>query len=80
MWEEAFFIRAAGVDGGQGWFWSKAVAGPQAARILEAGYQRMADRHSRSKKYWQDLHHEPSNADRFFRTVDFLSFGFFPGQ
>ena len=36
-WEEAFFLRAAGVDCGQGWFWSKAVAGPQAAQLLEHG-------------------------------------------
>jgi sensor c-di-GMP phosphodiesterase-like protein len=34
-WEEAFFLRAAGVDCGQGWFWSKAVS---ASRVLEQGY------------------------------------------
>ena len=48
-WEEAFFLRAAGIDCGQGWFWSKAVSGPQAARILEEGYQLMPDRRSGSK-------------------------------
>ena len=37
-WEEAFFLRAAGVDCGQGWFWSKAVSAPDAARVLEKGY------------------------------------------
>lgn len=36
--EEAFFLRAAGVDCGQGWFWSKAVSGPLASRILDQGY------------------------------------------
>lgn len=37
-WEEAFFLRAAGVDCGQGWFWSKAVPALEASRILEEGY------------------------------------------
>jgi sensor c-di-GMP phosphodiesterase-like protein len=37
-WEEAFFLCAAGVDCGQGWFWSKAVAAAQAARLLERGF------------------------------------------
>lgn len=37
-WEEAFFLRAAGVDCGQGWFWGRAVAAPQAARMLEHGF------------------------------------------
>lgn len=37
-WEEAFFLRAAGVDCGQGWFWSKAVSGAEAALVLEHGY------------------------------------------
>jgi len=37
-WEEAFFLRAAGVDCGQVWFWSKAVAAQDAARVLEEGY------------------------------------------
>jgi sensor c-di-GMP phosphodiesterase-like protein len=34
-WEEAFFLRAAGVDCAQGWFWSKAVSASEAARLLE---------------------------------------------
>lgn len=37
-WEEAFFLRAAGVDCGQGWFWSKAVSAAEAAPMLERGY------------------------------------------
>ena len=37
-WEEAFFLRAAGVDCGQGWFWSKAVSVTDASRLLEEGY------------------------------------------
>jgi sensor c-di-GMP phosphodiesterase-like protein len=36
-WEEAFFLRAAGVDCGQGWFWSKAVSALEAARMLKEG-------------------------------------------
>lgn len=34
-WEEAFFLRAAGVDCAQGWFWSKAVSASEATRLLE---------------------------------------------
>jgi sensor c-di-GMP phosphodiesterase-like protein len=37
-WEEAFYLRAAGVDCGQGWFWSKAVSAPEASRVLNQGY------------------------------------------
>jgi c-di-GMP phosphodiesterase len=37
-WQEAFFLRAAGVDCGQGWFWSKAVSAPEASRVLNKGY------------------------------------------
>jgi sensor c-di-GMP phosphodiesterase-like protein len=44
-WEEAFFLRAAGVDCAQGWFWSKAVSATEAGRILEQGYPAAA--HSR---------------------------------
>jgi sensor c-di-GMP phosphodiesterase-like protein len=44
-WEEAFFLRAAGVDCAQGWFWSKAVSAAEAGRILEQGYPAAA--HSR---------------------------------
>ena len=46
-WEEAFFLRAAGVDCGQGWFWSKAVAAPDAARMLAEGCAPVTDRESR---------------------------------
>lgn len=49
-WEEAFFLRAAGVDCGQGWFWSKAVSAPEAPRMLEKGYPPAQDRPSGSKK------------------------------
>ncbi|MGE5818908.1 MAG: EAL domain-containing protein [Deltaproteobacteria bacterium] len=49
-WEEAFFLRAAGVDCGQGWFWSKAVSAPEAPRMLEKGYPPAQDRRSGSKK------------------------------
>ena len=44
--EEAFFLRAAGVDCGQGWFWSKAVSAAEAGRILQEGYR--PGRHPRS--------------------------------
>ena len=37
-WEEAFFLRAAGVDCGQCWFWSKAVSAPEATRVLNEGF------------------------------------------
>jgi sensor c-di-GMP phosphodiesterase-like protein len=37
-WEEAFFLRAAGVDCGQGWFWSKAVSALEASQVLDKGY------------------------------------------
>jgi sensor c-di-GMP phosphodiesterase-like protein len=49
-WEEAFFLRAAGVDCGQGWFWSKAVSALEASRMLEKGYPMTQDRRSRFKK------------------------------
>lgn len=45
-WEEAFFLRAAGVDCGQGWFWSKAVTAPEAARLLTEGFPLARDRQS----------------------------------
>lgn len=48
-WEEAFFLRAAGVDCGQGWFWSKAVAAPEASRLLEKGYPIARDHRSGKK-------------------------------
>ena len=49
-WEEAFFLRAAGVDCGQGWFWSKAVSALEASRILQEGYPLTRDRRSESKR------------------------------
>ena len=48
--EEAFFLRAAGVDCGQGWFWSKAVSAPEASRMLDEVYPFSQDRRSGSKK------------------------------
>jgi sensor c-di-GMP phosphodiesterase-like protein len=49
--EEAFFLRAAGVDCGQGWYWSKAVAAPEAAKLLEKGFPPRRDRRPGSKKF-----------------------------
>jgi sensor c-di-GMP phosphodiesterase-like protein len=49
-WEEAFFLRAAGVDCGQGWFWSKAVSAPEASRLLEKKYPLVRDQKARAKK------------------------------
>ena len=49
-WEEAFFLRAAGVDCGQGWFWSKAVSAPEASRMLERAYPIARNHRSESKK------------------------------
>lgn len=37
-WEHAFFLRAAGVDYGQGYFWSKAVPGAEIEALLERGF------------------------------------------
>jgi sensor c-di-GMP phosphodiesterase-like protein len=48
-WEEAFFLRAAGVDCGQGWFWSKAVSAPEASRVLEKGFPIARDHRSGKK-------------------------------
>lgn len=36
--EQAFFLRAAGVDAGQGWLWSKAVPGSELPGIVKRGY------------------------------------------
>jgi sensor c-di-GMP phosphodiesterase-like protein len=36
--EQAFFLRAAGVDAGQGWFWSKAVPAAELEPLLEQGF------------------------------------------
>jgi sensor c-di-GMP phosphodiesterase-like protein len=49
-WEEAFFLRAAGVDCGQGWFWSKAVSAPEASRLLEKRYPLVQDQKAGTKK------------------------------
>lgn len=37
-WEQAFFLRAAGVDYGQGFFWSKAVPGGEVEPLLARGF------------------------------------------
>jgi sensor c-di-GMP phosphodiesterase-like protein len=49
-WEEAFFLRAAGVDCGQGWFWSKAVSALEASDILYKGYPLTQDPRSGPRK------------------------------
>jgi sensor c-di-GMP phosphodiesterase-like protein len=36
--EQAFFLRAAGVDAGQGWLWSKAVPAGELERLVESGF------------------------------------------
>jgi EAL domain-containing protein (putative c-di-GMP-specific phosphodiesterase class I) len=43
-WEHAFFLRAAGVDYGQGFFWSKAVPGAEIHALLERGFAHRLDR------------------------------------
>jgi sensor c-di-GMP phosphodiesterase-like protein len=48
--DEAFFLRAAGVDCGQGWFWSRAVSASEASRILSEGYPLANAQKSASKK------------------------------
>lgn len=35
--EQAFFLRAAGVDAGQGWLWSKAVPPEELERLIASG-------------------------------------------
>lgn len=37
-WEQAFFLRAAGVDQGQGFFWSPAVPPQEVAALLDSGF------------------------------------------
>ena len=37
-WEQAFFLRAAGVDYGQGYYWSKAVPGTEVESLLQRGF------------------------------------------
>jgi sensor c-di-GMP phosphodiesterase-like protein len=36
--EQAFFLRAAGVDAGQGWLWSKAVPPEELERLITSGF------------------------------------------
>jgi len=36
--EEAFYLRAVGVDYGQGYFWSKAIPAAQMSALLERGF------------------------------------------
>jgi len=36
--EQAFFLRAAGVDAGQGWLWSKAVPHEELERLIASGF------------------------------------------
>jgi EAL domain-containing protein (putative c-di-GMP-specific phosphodiesterase class I) len=39
--EQAFFLRAAGVDAGQGWYWSKALPPDAFEKVLNAGFPAM---------------------------------------
>jgi EAL domain-containing protein (putative c-di-GMP-specific phosphodiesterase class I) len=41
--EQAFFLRAAGLDYGQGFFWSPAVAGAQVESLLQQGFGHQRD-------------------------------------
>ncbi len=43
-WEHAFFLRAAGVDYGQGYFWSKAVPGAEIEALLARGFAHCLER------------------------------------
>jgi EAL domain-containing protein (putative c-di-GMP-specific phosphodiesterase class I) len=45
-WEQAFFLRAAGLDYGQGFFWSPAVPGNEIEALLERGFADRLDRPS----------------------------------
>ncbi len=49
--EEAFFLRAAGVDCGQGWFWSKAVSAKEASHMLARRYPLARNRKAGLKKF-----------------------------
>jgi EAL domain-containing protein (putative c-di-GMP-specific phosphodiesterase class I) len=40
---QAFFLRAAGVDAGQGWLWSKAVPAHQLQALIESGLPQLRD-------------------------------------
>jgi EAL domain-containing protein (putative c-di-GMP-specific phosphodiesterase class I) len=46
-WEQAFFMRAAGVDYGQGWFWSKALPAGEIERALTTGFSKTGRLESR---------------------------------
>jgi EAL domain-containing protein (putative c-di-GMP-specific phosphodiesterase class I) len=35
---QAFFLQAAGVDYGQGWYWSPALPAAELPKVLEAGF------------------------------------------
>ncbi|MBM4309417.1 MAG: EAL domain-containing protein [Deltaproteobacteria bacterium] len=37
-WEQAFFMRAAGVDYGQGWYWSRALPAGDVEKALNTGF------------------------------------------
>jgi len=39
--EQAFFLRAAGVDAGQGWLWSKAVPADELERLISLDFREM---------------------------------------
>jgi sensor c-di-GMP phosphodiesterase-like protein len=36
--EQAFFLRAAGVDAGQGWLWSKAIPASELHQVVQTGF------------------------------------------
>jgi sensor c-di-GMP phosphodiesterase-like protein len=36
--EQAFFLRSAGVDAGQGWLWSKAISPEKLERLIASGF------------------------------------------
>lgn len=43
-WEQAFFLRAAGIDYGQGFFWSPAVSASEIEAMIERGFADKLDR------------------------------------
>jgi len=43
-WEQAFFLRAAGIDYGQGFFWSPAVSASEIETMIESGFADKLDR------------------------------------
>jgi EAL domain-containing protein (putative c-di-GMP-specific phosphodiesterase class I) len=43
-WEQAFFLRAAGLDHGQGFFWSPAVPGGEIENLLQRGFADQLER------------------------------------